>query len=49
MAEQITIALLFAGALAYLGNLIFKPFRKKEGCDKGCGACPTGVEIKKTH
>lgn len=39
--EQIIIFLVFAGALAYLGQLVYKQFFGKQAgqCAKGCGSC----------
>jgi hypothetical protein len=40
MIQEITIAILFAGAAVYLGNMARKSFRHKGGaCHKGCGSC----------
>ncbi|RAJ99971.1 attachment p12 family protein [Larkinella arboricola] len=44
MAQELIIGLLFVAALAYLGGRAWKSlFRKKAGCDKGCG-CATDVK-----
>ncbi len=39
--ETAIIAILFLGALAYMGNQFRKQFslRKSGGCAKGCGSC----------
>ncbi len=41
MLETLLIALLFLGALAYLGNGVRKAFSRRQaaGCAKGCGTC----------
>jgi hypothetical protein len=39
MLQQIIIGLLFLGALAYVGRLIYKSFQAKAACSTGCGKC----------
>lgn len=40
MIQQLLVVLLFAGALAYLGRLLYKSFKAKSaGCASGCGKC----------
>jgi hypothetical protein len=41
MVENLIIFTLFALALVYLGNMVWKQFRTKSsaGCAKGCGGC----------
>ncbi|MES2730833.1 MAG: FeoB-associated Cys-rich membrane protein [Bacteroidota bacterium] len=41
MIENLVIFIVFALALAYLGNMVWKQFSAKNtaGCAKGCGAC----------
>jgi hypothetical protein len=39
MIQGILVALIFAGALAYLGRLVFRHFDEKETCVSGCGKC----------
>jgi|GEM_PF-3165071 len=49
MPETLLIALLFVGALAYLGNGVRKAFsRKQAGCAKGCGSCAAAQEVQKS-
>ncbi len=49
MTENLLIFLLFAGALAYLGNLVRRAFsRKQAGCPKGCGTCAAAEATKKS-
>lgn len=38
MVEQVIIILLFMGALAYLGRMIYRSFQSKS-CATGCGKC----------
>jgi hypothetical protein len=49
MVENVLILLLFLGALAYLGNLVRKAFRRNTaaGCPKGCGTCAAQQKMKK--
>ena len=38
MFEQLSIGLLFLGAVSYIGNRLWKELsRKKSGCGKNCG------------
>jgi hypothetical protein len=46
MIQEITIGLLFAGAIGYLGSLFRKSFSKKSTTCVGCGC---GKEIMKNH
>jgi len=39
MLQQILVLLIFAGALVYVGRLVYKSFQSKTGCDSGCGKC----------
>jgi len=40
MIQQILVAALFMGALAYLGRLLYRNFKAKStGCASGCGKC----------
>lgn len=40
MIQQILVALLFAGALVYLGRILYQSFKAKSpGCASGCGKC----------
>jgi len=39
MVQQIILILIFLGAVAYLGFIIFKSFQAKSGCASGCGKC----------
>jgi len=39
MIQQIIVGLIFLGALAYVGRLIYKSFQAKSACDSGCGKC----------
>ncbi|MCU0356623.1 MAG: hypothetical protein MUE95_03510 [Cyclobacteriaceae bacterium] len=38
MIQQLIIALVFVGALTYLGRLIWRAFQSKS-CASGCGKC----------
>jgi hypothetical protein len=44
--QQFLLALIFAGALFYLGRLIYKSFQAKSGCASGCGKC-SAVDFSK--
>lgn len=40
MIQQLFVLLLFIGALAYLGRLLYQSFKaKSSGCASGCGKC----------
>lgn len=39
MLQQIALILIFLGAVAYLGLIIYKSFQAKSGCATGCGKC----------
>jgi hypothetical protein len=39
MVQQITIGLIFIGAVVYLGRLIYRHFQAKHACATGCGKC----------
>jgi len=39
MIQQFIVGLVFLGALAYVGRLIYKSFQAKSACDSGCGKC----------
>jgi len=45
MLQNIVVLIIFLGALAYVGWLIYKSFQAKAGCASGCGKC--GVDFKK--
>ncbi|MBL7840391.1 MAG: FeoB-associated Cys-rich membrane protein [Cyclobacteriaceae bacterium] len=45
MFQQVIIFLLFAGALTYLGRMIYRMFRAKS-CAAGCGKC-SAVDFQK--
>ena len=37
--QQVLVGLIFLGAIAYLGSLVYKIFQAKTGCASGCGKC----------
>jgi hypothetical protein len=42
MFQTILILVIFAGALAYLGRMVYRSFQAKSagaGCASGCGKC----------
>ncbi|HEY3405273.1 MAG TPA: FeoB-associated Cys-rich membrane protein [Ohtaekwangia sp.] len=39
MIQQLLVGLIFAGALFYVGRLIYKSFQSKSACTSGCGKC----------
>ena len=43
--QQILIIAIFAGAVAYLGYIVYKSFTAKSGCASGCGKC--GIDFNK--
>lgn len=46
--ENSIIALIFIGAVVYLGNIVRQNFslNKKAGCPKGCGSC-SAIDVDK--
>ncbi len=43
--QQIVLILIFLGAVAYLGLIIYRALHAKSGCATGCGKC--GVDFAK--
>ena len=41
--QEILVIVLFAIALIYVGRIVIKNFRSKDGCSSGCGKC--GVDF----
>jgi hypothetical protein len=39
MIQNAVIAVLFLGALFYVGRMLYRSFTAKTGCDSGCGKC----------
>ncbi|HOX81428.1 MAG TPA: FeoB-associated Cys-rich membrane protein [Chryseolinea sp.] len=39
MLQQIIIGILFLGALAYVGRLIYRSLQAKAACASACGKC----------
>jgi bacterioferritin-associated ferredoxin len=37
--QQVLLALIFLGAIAYIGFMVYKSFQAKTGCASGCGKC----------
>ena len=37
--QQIVLILIFLGAVAYLGLMVYRGFQAKSGCASGCGKC----------
>lgn len=46
MIQTLIVALLFAGAICYLGNMVLKNFKAKSDCASGCGKCGA-ADLKK--
>lgn len=47
MIQEIVVWLIFLAALLYIGKIIYRSFKPKNGvCDKGCGSCGA-VDFKK--
>ncbi|HEX5170516.1 MAG TPA: FeoB-associated Cys-rich membrane protein [Cyclobacteriaceae bacterium] len=44
--QQILVMLIFAGAVAYIGKVIYDHLTAKSGCASGCGKCGS-LDIKK--
>jgi hypothetical protein len=39
MVQEIIVAIVFAGAVFYVGQLIYKSLQSKSACTTGCGKC----------
>ncbi len=39
MFQQVIIILLFAGALYFVGRMLYNAFKDKTGCSGGCAKC----------
>ena len=39
MIQEIIVGLVFAGAVFYVGQLVYKSFQSKSACSTGCGKC----------
>jgi hypothetical protein len=37
--QQALIGLIFSGAIAYIGSMVYRSFQSKTGCASGCGKC----------
>jgi bacterioferritin-associated ferredoxin len=37
--QQVLVGLIFLGAIAYIGWIVYKSFQAKTGCASGCGKC----------
>jgi hypothetical protein len=46
MIQGILVGLIFLGAVAYLGRIIYKQLQVKSACATGCGKCSV-VDFKK--
>jgi hypothetical protein len=46
MIQEIVVSLIFIGALAYLGRLLYNQFQAKSACASGCNKC-TAVDFNK--
>jgi hypothetical protein len=46
MIQGILVALIFVGAMGYLGRLIYNQLQAKSACATGCGKCSV-VDFKK--
>ena len=46
MIQTIFVLLIFAGALVYLGRMIYNQLQAKSACASGCGKCSV-VDFKK--
>jgi len=44
MIQHLIVLILFIGALAYVGRLVYQSFQTKS-CSSGCGSC--GIDFKK--
>lgn len=39
MIQEILLAIIFTGALVYLGRVVYRQFQLKSACATGCGKC----------
>jgi len=39
MIQELLVAIIFIGALAYLGRSVYRQFKLKTACASGCGKC----------
>jgi hypothetical protein len=39
MIQEVLLAIIFTGALAYLGRVVYRQFQAKSACASGCGKC----------
>jgi hypothetical protein len=39
MVQEIIVGLAFVGAVAYVGQLLYKSLQSKSACTSGCGKC----------
>ncbi len=39
MVQEIIVGIVFAGAVYYVGQLIYKSLQSKSACTTGCGKC----------
>jgi len=39
MIQEIIVGIVFAGAVFYVGQLIYKSLQSKSACTTGCGKC----------
>ena len=46
MIQEILVAFVFVGALAFVGQALYKQFQAKNGCASNCGKCGA-VDFKK--
>jgi hypothetical protein len=47
MLQQLLLVLALAGALSYLGRIVYKSFKAENSCASGCGKCAeTAQKIK---
>lgn len=46
MYQEILVGLIFLGASAYLGRLVYNQFKAKSACASGCAKC-SAVDFKK--
>jgi hypothetical protein len=39
MVQEILLVIIFAGAVLYVAQLVYKSLQSKSACDSGCGKC----------
>ena len=46
MIQEVIVGIIFAGAVFYVGQLVYKSVQSKSACTTGCGKCGA-LDVKK--